>query len=313
MQRRASLLLPPPDVGPGLLRSDPYWSQIPKTWDESIFLGNGMIGCTVYCAEHKSMRQSLRFVLGRVDVTCRRASAFAARVPIGDFELSFGSWIYGGTTASLSLQDAKADADIVTVTGTGRVEAYVHHEKDVLVIRASAQGDSLSARLVPYPQVGAAVLVDDGRPNCDQYIPDIASEHLAMDGVDIVRQQYDGSSDGCVMACLRTGTGTDAVFYVTVRNGHGEQSLREAVRILREAADRSYEDLLESHRAWWRGYWGKSHVSLPDPTVEGFYHIQMYKLASATRADAPVLDNQGPWTGPTPWPGTWYNMNVQLA
>jgi hypothetical protein len=39
----------------------------------------------------------------------------------------------------------------------------------------------------------------------------------------------------------------------------------------------------------------------------------MYKLASATRADAPLIDNQGPWLAPTPWAGVWFNMNVQMS
>lgn len=39
----------------------------------------------------------------------------------------------------------------------------------------------------------------------------------------------------------------------------------------------------------------------------------MYKLASATRADRMLIDNQGPWLQPTPWPGAWWNLNVQLT
>ena len=39
----------------------------------------------------------------------------------------------------------------------------------------------------------------------------------------------------------------------------------------------------------------------------------MYKLASAVREDSPVLDNQGPWLTQSAWPGTWWNLNVQLS
>lgn len=309
MQSFSSASWPNPEIEAGLRRSDPYWSQVPKVWDESVFLGNGMMGCTIYCAEHKSMRQALRYVMGRVDVTCRREGLYAARIPIGDFELSFGSWIYGGTKATLSLWDAQMDMDVVTVEGTGRVESFMHHERDVLVVRASAQGDTLAARLVPYPEVSAAVLVDDGRPNIDQYMPEFETEHGCLDGVCILRQQYNGGEDGCVMAYAQAGD----VFYITVQNGHGEESVQRAVSTVQAAAGLGFEALQAEHRRWWHAYWQKSFVSLPDPMVEGFYHVQIYKLASATRADAPVLDNQGPWTGPTPWPGTWYNMNVQLA
>ena len=53
--------------------------------------------------------------MGRVDVTAHRENAYAARVPIGEFELDFGSWIYGGTTAELDLYNARFTSDVVTV------------------------------------------------------------------------------------------------------------------------------------------------------------------------------------------------------
>lgn len=39
----------------------------------------------------------------------------------------------------------------------------------------------------------------------------------------------------------------------------------------------------------------------------------MYKLASATRVGGGLLDNSGPWQVLTPWPNTWWNLNVQLS
>ena len=51
---------------------DLYWSQSPKTWDDAAFLGNGMLGAAIYNAEHKSKRQTYRFVMGRMDVVAHR-------------------------------------------------------------------------------------------------------------------------------------------------------------------------------------------------------------------------------------------------
>jgi len=47
--------------------------------------------------------------------------------------------------------------------------------------------------------------------------------------------------------------------------------------------------------------------------MESFYWIQMYKLASGTRADRPALDLMGPWFRRTPWPRIWWNLNIQLT
>jgi hypothetical protein len=54
-------------------------------------------------------------------------------------------------------------------------------------------------------------------------------------------------------------------------------------------------------------------VSMPDTRMEGFYHIQMYKMASATRPGRPALDLMGPWFRTTPWAKIWWNLNIQLA
>ena len=70
---------------------------------------------------------------------------------------------------------------------------------------------------------------------------------------------------------------------------------------------------LSEHRKFWHNYYPQSFLSLPDKKWEGFYWIQMYKLASATRSDRELIDNSGPWLPITPWGGVWWNLNVQLS
>jgi alpha-L-fucosidase 2 len=55
-------------------------------------------------------------------------------------------------------------------------------------------------------------------------------------------------------------------------------------------------------------------VSIPNSRLESFYWIQMYKMASATRADRPIIDLAGPWyMRGTQWPGIWWNLNTQCT
>ena len=300
-----------------LQNHDLYWSQSPKTWDDAAFLGNGMLGVTIYNAEHKSKRQTYRFVMGRMDVVAHRKDAYAARVPVGEFELDFGSWIYGGTTARLRLWDAQFDSDVITVNGSATVSAYLHSLQDVMVIEVQTdEKETARMQWYPYPAVSEALLVDDGRPNIDQYFPEIAVGEETIDGVKVHYQQYNGSEDGCTSACLCVpldDTGRNHRYYVTVLSGHGGKVGKKAVQMLREAAAIPAVQYQQSHRKWWHDYYKKSMLTIPDTRLEGFYWIQLYKMACATRADKLIMDNQGPWTGPTPWPGTWMNMNVQLA
>lgn len=88
---------------------------------------------------------------------------------------------------------------------------------------------------------------------------------------------------------------------------------RIALETIRRIETIPIDDLLSSHRRWWHDYYPESFISLSETYWESFYWIQMYKLASATRENHGLLDNQGPWLQPTPWVGAWWNLNVQLS
>src|SRR5438270_1428960 len=82
--------------------------------------------------------------------------------------------------------------------------------------------------------------------------------------------------------------------------------------MVRAASARTAEALAGEHRRFWHGYYRKSFLSLPDQRMQSFYWIQLYKVAAATRREAPVMATCAPWLEPTPWPAVWWNLNVQL-
>jgi alpha-L-fucosidase 2 len=79
------------------------------------------------------------------------------------------------------------------------------------------------------------------------------------------------------------------------------------------ASETPWDAFVESHRAAWLDHYRKSFFSVSDPYWQSFYWNQIYKLRAATRQDGVVLGIQGPWDQPTPWPGIWWNLNVQLT
>ncbi|KIC94462.1 hypothetical protein OI18_12515 [Flavihumibacter solisilvae] len=73
-----------------------------------------------------------------------------------------------------------------------------------------------------------------------------------------------------------------------------------------------------SHTSWWKEYWSKSSVSLPDTLVEKQYYLELYKLGSVARAGAPAITLQAVWTADNgslpPWKGDFHNdLNTQLS
>jgi len=81
---------------------------------------------------------------------------------------------------------------------------------------------------------------------------------------------------------------------------------------LSAAGGQTLDELADDHRSWWHAFYPKSFLTVPETRLQSFYWIQLYKMASATRRDRPVVATHGPWLEKTPWPGVWWNLNVQL-
>ena len=79
-----------------------------------------------------------------------------------------------------------------------------------------------------------------------------------------------------------------------------------------------FENSLAGHEEWWKGYWKKSGIHIPDTLLEKQWYLEMYKFAAASRKGAPPICLQAVWTadnGQTPpWRGDFHNdLNTQLS
>ena len=73
-----------------------------------------------------------------------------------------------------------------------------------------------------------------------------------------------------------------------------------------------------SHSKWWKDYWKKSSVSLPDKQLERQYYLEMYKFACVARSNTPPISLQAIWTADNgnlpPWKGDYHHdLNTQLS
>lgn len=74
----------------------------------------------------------------------------------------------------------------------------------------------------------------------------------------------------------------------------------------------------KTHKDWWKKYWLKSSISLPDSIIEKQYYLEMYKLGAASRPSSPAITLQAVWTADNgslpPWKGDFHNdLNTQLS
>lgn len=301
-------------------RHNMTWSKKSSSWDSGAWLGNGCMGAMVYSAEDKTKRNTLRWLTGRTDVEARTPDrpGVYTRVPLGELDLEMEGWIFDGTSMELDLYQAELKADLVTTKGKVKVRGLVHSLEQVMVVEAEPD-DNENMKLIwrGYPEVSPIMKNEDGI-NYNQYIPDIRLEEQDRGQVHVQIQRFfepgkETTKDGCVVASIAKVQGKKTVYYLTVAKGCDEKAVCEAVETVNRGAGADLNEWTERHRQWWRDYYKKSFVSFTDTRLEGFYLIQMYKLACAARKGQAVMDNQGPWMAATPWPRAWYNMNVQTA
>ncbi|MEN6334342.1 MAG: glycoside hydrolase family 95-like protein, partial [Phycisphaerales bacterium] len=85
-----------------------------------------------------------------------------------------------------------------------------------------------------------------------------------------------------------------------------------------KAIDRGFDALSQEHFHWWRSYWDRASVSVPNAVIERQWYLETYKFGSAARPDTPPITLQGPWTADDmkipPWKGDYHHdLNTELC
>jgi alpha-L-fucosidase 2 len=75
---------------------------------------------------------------------------------------------------------------------------------------------------------------------------------------------------------------------------------------------------LTAHIAWWKDYWRRSSVSIPDTIIAKQYYLEMYKFGSVARSNTPPISLQAMWTADNgnlpPWKGDFHHdLNTELS
>ncbi|EIP99643.1 hypothetical protein OpiT1DRAFT_04169 [Opitutaceae bacterium TAV1] len=296
-----------------LAAQDLVWSRLPARWDESAFLGNGQWGAAL----HAEGGTALCWDVGRSDVvTLSARGETMERLSLGRFALMIGdgpSLLTG--TMRLDLWNAEARGEIRTPEAAGvSWRSFTHSERPVTIVELTGTGKNPSVKWTfrPEPAVPArAALKKTSIPPDRQNPPPVTGRtgetnwHLqpfVAGGGYVVAWEERSAEPGWRLIAF-------TVDYVK----SGAPVPDKAVADIRLALGAGIGELERTHREWWHAWWPRSFLSIPDERMQSFYWIQLYKLASATRADRPAIDLMGPWFYPTPWPRIWWNLNLQLT
>jgi len=283
---------------------DLVWKRLPAVWHEGPFLGDGRLGSMVYKEPGKNQ---VRFTVQHAESQDHRpefGSAFGlARLPVGHLTLEPVGTI-SAVDWRLSLWDAELTGTITTSSGQLAFTALIHDQ--VLVVSATATG-SEQVRWTLHPEEAISPRAATETPPSGYTGNPAPTTKTSGDITLVVQSLLSGGQT--VTAHRRVGS----VLYLSV--AHSYPSTTAEATVLNRVQTASALPLAshqQTQRTWWHAFYRKSFLSIPDQRMQSFHWIQLYKAASGTRAGGPVMATTGPWLEPTPWPGVWWNLNVQL-
>jgi hypothetical protein len=88
--------------------------------------------------------------------------------------------------------------------------------------------------------------------------------------------------------------------------------------VIEHSLQEGFVQSFHSHNNWWKNYWSKSSVDIPDAVLAKQYYNEMYKFGSAARSYSPPISLQAVWTADNgklpPWKGDYHHdLNTQLS
>jgi hypothetical protein len=103
----------------------------------------------------------------------------------------------------------------------------------------------------------------------------------------------------------------------SVSSNYNKKNL-DAQTVAKLAMQRTYLTDFNTHVSWWKNFWNKSSIHIPDTTLEKQWYLDQYKFGSVCRRGAPPILLQGVWTADNgrlpPWKGDYHHdLNTEMS
>jgi alpha-L-fucosidase 2 len=295
---------------------DPVWPSLPTRALDGPMIANGMLGA--YLIQDKDTSE-VRFEMSRADMYDVRPG-FKQRKTNGYFKLALTNGEPTGT-CRLDLWNAQIKADLAVNSSVLSLRAFADSNSDVIVFELIKRGPDagygwdwvpdnrgwagqtpkVQQPYTPYPEPVLSTY-----QNCRVSVQDMPADQA------YTTQHEPAASQHATAWRVIEAEGKTTIYTSTTHSYRASTAKQKAVDNINQAVAKGFAGLEADHRSWWHDYYQKSFVTLPHK-LEWFHWMQMYKIASMTRADAPVMmDLTGPWFDrKISWNGVWANWNAQ--
>ncbi len=299
------------------------------TWDEAVPLGNGLMGGLLWGQD-----STLRLSLDRGDLWDERPAegmqwelftyenliehvhtqdadyvkrvfdrayrdTHPSKIPAGRIEFDLGN---DASLKSFRL-DLSSATGLATLADGRTIEVFFSAVEQVALLRVPGTVPQ-AVKLMPpasLKKLGYSDPVSGGDGSSKWF------EQEAADGLRFVVAIGSRSLDGETLYAVTVTSTSDA-----------PEPVKLAKSRIDDALDAGFVAMRDQHEVWWKAYWAKSALFVPEPHILRHYYLVRYFYGAASRRGAPPMPLQGVWTADSgnlpPWKGDYHNdLNTQMT
>ncbi|MCS2891638.1 hypothetical protein NXY11_16235 [Parabacteroides faecis] len=253
-------------------------------------LGNGFTGLAL-----AGPPEAQTFYVARNDFW-RLKSALDESYPLvlGKIELSMPALKGASYLVEQQLYDATTTARFTKGGLSVSYKTYISAEEDLLVLELEMNGEDSVEGYVNLSLPGEKETINN--PPLERVFPDEREVGVTKEGVFYLWRAFEDSVDIPTKAAmaLRMGQSSDGSFVLKpgkpVRlvcafssNFKSNDCVADVIERVEDCSFTHLNEIEKHHQEWWKDYWQKSFVSIPDSVIEKQYYLSLYGMASCSR------------------------------
>ncbi|MDB5211302.1 MAG: hypothetical protein JWQ30_2129 [Sediminibacterium sp.] len=294
-------------------KHDMHFEKLATKWDEAIPLGNGMIGALVW-----QKGERLHFSLDRADLWDQRPmkglhrdefsyqwvyeqvqkkdyqivqqyfdepydrEPAPSKIPGGALEFDTKNW---GDVLSADLHINKALCEVKWANGT-ILKTFVHATKPVGWFRFENVAAEFSPHLIAPKYQGEIKVSGDpvGGDDLSRLGYTQGTIEQRDNSITYIQQGWAGFSYTINVRWKRIDkTTVEGVWSISSQQAQKKKINKPATQVTLDAISHAYAVDHTTHIAWWKNFWSRSNIQVPDSIIEKQWYLEQYKFGSASR------------------------------